>query len=140
VVTNTVIFRPTPTSYAVVLTVSQPDLVHAALGPNGPHLCVVASRFSAAQLKDAETAVIGLDQDGVFESGGRSDEGGQLSEAVQAVMVTPALHALVERSPPGLVNLEPWLAQVAVGAPLPPAPPTAQSESSDPTGSATSSS
>jgi hypothetical protein len=126
-ITNEVIFRPTGTTAVVVLTVSDVTAAHAALGPNGPGLCIGPSRFTAEELQAAEQQLIpliGKAGTGVYQGGVDSGEDGQPYEVASVVQVTQELDILSRALPDGLLTLRPWLQQVAQDAPLPPPVPT----------------
>lgn len=134
-VTSSAIFRPTDTQVVMVVVADHPDLVHASLGANSSALCVVKSGFTSAQVAAAESAVMSLaggssSDNGIYESGPRTLSDGQPAIGLSAVMVTPALRALAAAFPPGLIRVQPWLMQVAPGAPLPSPLPTPASDAS----------
>lgn len=74
-------------------------------------LCVVRSRFTAAQREAARQDLMAHFQEYGLTSGAGEDlgEDGQARTGGDAVVLTPALEALVARHPAGLVEIRPWL-------------------------------
>lgn len=91
------------------------DAVEAGLRPTyGKRLCVVASRFSRAEIDAARAEVSPLNEE-LRAEGMHSGGGVGVSDDLQvvvrssAVLVTEKLQAALERHPAGLVELDSWL-------------------------------
>jgi hypothetical protein len=135
-VVTSAIFRPSATNAVVVIAVADLAAARAAL-PDAPRsLCLVQSRFTRAQITQAQQPFSQDLQSHLTDGAGvvvTSGEGvakdGQVELDVEVVRITPTVLAWAQAAPPGLVHLTSWLQPVLPGAPppvlLPTGPPTA---------------
>lgn len=132
------IFRPSATNAVVVIAVADMDAARAAL-PDAPgSLCLVQSRFTRAQITQAQQPfsrdLQSHPTDGagvVVTSGEGVAKDGQVELDVEVVRITPTVLAWAQAAPARLVHLTSWLQPVlprdAPPALLPTGPPTAGS-------------
>ena len=74
-------------------------------------LCVVPSRWDRGQLEDVRAQINeGSRAWGVYISGPRTGDDGQLSFVMDLVRIVPDLAAWAESLPDGLLHVIPWLA------------------------------
>ena len=104
-------FRPGENLMVLVVAAADPAVVEARLRPRlGGSLCVVPSRWSKAQLKDARGQLLERrEQWGISSHGESSTADGQACVHVCLVRVLPEIAAWARGLPPGIVDLEPWL-------------------------------
>lgn len=115
-VASLVLFRPTDSRPVLVLVVQHPDVVRAALPADPATVCIVPSRYTAAQIEaarhDMDALMLPKGGHGVWSAGAGAAESGQLLLTVEAAMVTEPLRSLVLDAPAGLVQVDPWLRPV----------------------------
>jgi hypothetical protein len=109
---TTVIFRPSDDQTVLVVAATDIAAVEARLRGQLPdRLCVVASRWTRAQLDQAQEHLRAmLDQWGIYQSGPRCDEQAQATMTAALVRVTDEIADWIDTQPDGLVALEPCLA------------------------------
>ncbi len=122
-IANLVLFRPTDSASVLVLAVQHPDDLRPAMPVDPAVVCVVPSRYTAAEIDAATREVEALmpptgGSGGVYSTGTETaDETGQRLMTVEAVMVTERLRSVVLDAPAGLIQLDPWLRAVEVQSP-----------------------
>lgn len=112
-----VTFRPEPDQAVLVVAASAPDIVESVLRPQLPdRLCVIASRFSRAQLDEVKNTFTDHVDDWALDFVGESaDEQAQARIEVQLLRVTPDLADWAATMPDGLLVLKPSLTPVDAG-------------------------
>jgi hypothetical protein len=108
---TTVIFRPSDDQTVLVVAATDIAAVEARLRPQLPdRLCVVASRWTRAQLDQAEEHLLAMwDQWGIYQSGPQCDEQAQATMTATLVRVTDEIADWIDTQPDGLIALEPCL-------------------------------
>lgn len=109
-----VLFRPSDDQTVLVVAAGDPAAVEAQLRPQlGDRLCVVASRWTKAQLDDAFGHLRARFKPWqIYKAGPQVDEDAQASIGANLVAVTGEIATWANDHPPGLVSLEPWLTPV----------------------------
>lgn len=112
VVVSVVTFRPSDDQAVLVVAATDVPAVEAVLGPQLPNrLCVVPSRWTRAQLDDAQQHVLSMWAAwGVYQCGKGCDEQAQATVEVTLMRVTEEIADWVLGQPDGLIDLGPCLA------------------------------
>lgn len=110
-VVNATLFHPRPDTPVLVLAVTDPKLVEAAVAPwLGSHVCVVRSRFRPDEVEAARTHLASRMGDWRLDQVGRSsDDTGQPVVNASAERVLPEMADWVRNQPEGLVAVDAWL-------------------------------
>jgi hypothetical protein len=106
------LFRPSSTQVVLVIASTEPSRVQAKLQePFGQRLCVIPSRWTKDQVRDAaEQLRINMDRWQIYISGETVTEDGQTLVEAATVRVLPAMVDWARPLPDGLVKITPWLA------------------------------
>ena len=111
-ITALALFRPSPTQVVLVVASTEPSRVRAQLQSRfGPRLCVIESRWTKAQVRDAATHLCtNMDRWQIYQTGETVTEDGQTLVQAHTVRVIPEMIDWARLLPDGLVNIIPWLA------------------------------
>lgn len=122
-VLNVTIFRPGTGLAVVTVASSDPRLTRRSVRGSASDLCIVRSRYSAKELATARAHLtklltrgpVSARNDYITGVGSTSSAGGQPAVALQALVDTPALDAVVRSAPHGIIALDLWLRPVRKG-------------------------
>lgn len=111
------LFRPSVAQVVLTIAAQDPQRVSTTLRPAyGARLCVVAARYSAAEVGTAMDALSAFTRGsrlGIWSVGQGVGADGQPHIEANVVMLTEKLVELERRFPAGLVQMKPWLAVVS---------------------------
>jgi hypothetical protein len=110
-VVSVAVFRPGPDQEVLVVAAADPDAAWAWLRPRfGARLCVVASRWTTAEL-DAVRAYLHARHRpwNLLQCGESASEDGQACIAAKLTRVSPEIALWAASIPAGIVSLDPWL-------------------------------
>jgi hypothetical protein len=105
------VFRPGPDQEVLVVAATDPDAVEARLRRRlGHRLCVVASRFTAAELGAVRDHLDARHREWKLSRLGLSmGEDGQAYVAASLTRVAPEIASWAAGLPAGILSLDPWL-------------------------------
>ncbi|BEP13183.1 hypothetical protein acdb102_14940 [Acidothermaceae bacterium B102] len=125
------IFRPNGTTGVVVAAVTDLAVAKAALPDKPAELCLIAAKYTMAQVTAAEAPFIAEIKAHLTSPGGQVygigrgvGPDGQSVLQADVVTLTTTVRGWASAAPAGLVHLVPWLAAVGPGASLPALLPT----------------
>jgi hypothetical protein len=110
-IVNVVMFRPSPDQVVAVAAATDPAAAEAYLRPQlGARLCVVASRWTRAQIDHASSHLHAMhDPWRIYLTGQRTDDQAQVSITASLVQVTAEIADWAASQPDGLITLNPCL-------------------------------
>jgi hypothetical protein len=122
-VLNVTIFRPGTGIAVVTIASSYPRMTQRSAGRAASKLCIVRSRYTAEELGSTKARLtkiltsgpVSARNDYITGVGSTSSPSGQPAVAVQALVDTPALNALIHSTPHGIIALDLWLRPVRTG-------------------------
>jgi hypothetical protein len=111
-ITALAVFRPSSTQVVLVIASTEPSRLRSQLRSRfGPRLCVIASRWTKAQVHDTAAHLrTNMDRWQIYVTGESVTEDGQTLVQADSVRVVPEMIDWARPLPDGLVRIAPWLA------------------------------